>query len=513
MGALDLDCHGAAAATVMNLQPTRELTLRFRPSSLALALLANLACWGAIAEPQASAGGSARIESVVSDRFQPCPDAADKPALAGSLCARLALPLDPQKPSLGRIKLFVRKFPAQGQRVGELWLVAGGPGELGASFYPLLDRFRSAAPGYDLIVPDHRGTGYSTRMCPAEELPASPGGTALQGAEWGACYAALNADPARTRAFSISNAANDLRRLIDRYSSGPRIDLYAVSYGTQLTLRMMQMPPRHSLDGIILDSLVPLDTTQRYDLSRRSMAVDQVGRETLAACDRRPRCRRLVGGSAEAALKAVEVDKAAAAIIGAPPKEFFGALLDYPALRSTIPQIIAGLRTGDTAPLQRAKKRVAEIGETFSAYPQSPSSIPLAGLISSSENNARPNLTAAQLQAEGRQQLFTSPIPGYLISPGLPLYDKDARFGKPPRDLPRTLVMQGDRDPKTPYVGALEHVAALKGRGPIVVETMVGGPHFTLFTAPVCAVTAIRRFLSFKRLPTRCEMAKFASNP
>jgi hypothetical protein len=130
-------------------------------------------CVSASAQPHSApittSSGTARLG------FIPCADADAKPALAGSLCARTTAPLDAQAPSGGRIELFVRLFPATTHAVGQLWLVAGGPGESGASFYPLLARLRAAAPGYDLVIPDHRGTGFSTRLCPAEEAPASPG--------------------------------------------------------------------------------------------------------------------------------------------------------------------------------------------------------------------------------------------------------------------------------------------------------------------------------------------------
>jgi pimeloyl-ACP methyl ester carboxylesterase len=473
----------------------KETPLRTRLAALALSLL--------------SAGfyaGDAPAQPVAADAFGPCADAKEKPALAGSLCARVSAPLDERTPSAGRVTLFVRKFPAQGRRLGQLWLVAGGPGESGATFYPLLERLRSAAPGYDLMVPDHRGTGYSTRLCPTEESPESAGETALEGAEWGTCFASLQAESARARAFSISNAARDLRSLIDRYRAGGHVYLYGVSYGTQLVLRTMQAAPPRKVDGIVLDSLVPRETTQQWDLSRRAMVVDQVGRAVLADCDRRSDCRSMVGGSAEAALAAIEADKKAETELGSPPKVFFGALLDDPVQRAAIPAIIAGLRSGDLKPLQDAKARFDVMGAKFNDYPQSPSSIPLVTMISVSENDARPNLTHDQLQDEARGQLFTSPLPGFLIDPGVPSYAKDASFGQEPRVLPPTLVMQGDLDPKTPYAGAVEHVAALRTSGPISMMRVSGAPHFLVFTAPDCSIQAIRRFLAHQRTPEVCSV-------
>ena len=151
-----------------------------------------------------------------------CADAQAHQALRDTQCAQLAVPLDHDAVETETIDIFVRKFPAHGAPVGELWLIAGGPGESGASFYPFVDTLRAAAPGYDLIVLDHRGTGLSTRLCPEEESNGSPGGMALEGAEWGSCIGAMHANPQRTHSFSIGNAARDLGLLMDRLGGDVR---------------------------------------------------------------------------------------------------------------------------------------------------------------------------------------------------------------------------------------------------------------------------------------------------
>lgn len=439
--------------------------------------------------------------------FIACADAAREPGLAGSLCATVSAPLDRRHPALGDVALFVRKIPAAGRSKGQLWLVAGGPGESGASFYPFLATLRAAAPGYDLLIPDHRGTGYSTRLCPAEEAVKSDGGTALAGAEWGTCFAALNADAERTRAFTISNAAFDLQTLIDRLSTSGRIYLYGVSYGTQLVVRTLAIAPPRRLDGVILDSLVPPDATKLWDLSHRSAVVDTVGRQVLAACDRDEKCRVRFGGSAERALHSIIDDPKTTALLGENPKYFFGALLDFPELRAQIPDIMAAILRGDKARIDRITAREEEIGRRFNAYPQSPSSIPLVSLISRSENDARPGLTAAKLASETAAYLFASPLPEQLLRAGLPVYLHDADFGATPKYLPPTLVVQGDLDPKTPYEGARAHIAQLSKAGPVTLLTISGGPHFALFTAPECLGPAIRHFLTTHRPSTaRCAI-------
>jgi pimeloyl-ACP methyl ester carboxylesterase len=215
------------------------------------------------------------------NRFTPCDDAA-LPGLAGSLCAISQTPLRPDDPETGVVDLFVRKFPStSGTTTGQVWLIAGGPGESGASFYPFLDTLRAAFPNRDLIIPDHRGTGYSTRLCPVEEAADSPGGYALAGAEWGSCIGGMYADLDRTQAFTVTNASHDLSTLIARYRSEGSVQVYGVSYGTQLILRMLQTAPV-GLDAVVLDGLVPLEASAELDLSHRTAVVDKVGRSLLS---------------------------------------------------------------------------------------------------------------------------------------------------------------------------------------------------------------------------------------
>lgn len=431
-----------------------------------------------------------------SDDFAPCVDADTDPALAGSLCARRAAPLDYRDRSLGDLELFVRKFPAKGRSRGRVWLVAGGPGESGAAFYPLIDRFRAAFPGYDLMIPDHRGTGFSTRLCSAEESTDSPGGAGLEGAEWRSCFAALQAGGARVRAFTITAAANDLNGLVDRYGGPGRTWIYGVSYGTQLVLRTMVAAPPSRVDGIVLDSLVPPETTDRWDLSHRSAVVDEVGRRVLADCDAVPACRASLGGSAVGAMQAVVDDPALSGkVSGGRPKLFFGALLDSPELRGRIPEILAALRKGDADPAQRALADLQALGAGMMRFPQSPSSVPLVAMISAAENNARPGLTQAQIDEEAEAYLFTSPLPGQLLGGANLAYPRDDAWGRLPPRLPRTLIIHGDMDPKTPLAGAAAHLELLRRSGDVRLVTVAGAPHFVAFTAPHPFIAAAKTFV------------------
>jgi pimeloyl-ACP methyl ester carboxylesterase len=443
----------------------------------------------------AMAGGSAQAGG-----FAPCGDAGDVAALAGSLCARVEAPLVPSDADGASIELFVRKFPvADGRpRRGEVWLVAGGPGEAGASFYPALPALRRAFPDFELVMPDHRGTGYSTKLCPLEEAPESAAGIDLAGEEWGTCIASMYANPARTQAFSITHAAHDLSSLIRTHRGDGPVHLYGVSYGTQLALRMLQVAPVE-LDGLVLDGLVPPEGAAEWEISQRTRIADAVGRAYLTP-EQRDTVARLVAHAQSGPAWLGDVP-------GKDIRQFMGRLLDFPMLRARIPALAEELLRDDSTLLFRTVADLGDVGRALLPVPQSPSSMPLVMLITGSENNSRTDLTREAVAKDAEGALFTSPLPGLAVEPPVPLYRRDAAFGNLPARLPRTLVIQGTLDPATPIEGARAHIAALSPRGDIHLTTVNGGAHALVLTGQACFVEAVSAFMAGARVPNVCHQA------
>ncbi len=443
----------------------------------------------------AMAGGNVQAAA-----FAPCADAGEFAALAGSLCARVEAPLVPSDADGAKVELFVRKFPvAEGRpRRGEVWLVAGGPGEAGASLYPALPALRRAFPDYELVMPDHRGTGYSTRLCPVEEAPASAGGSDLAGEEWGACIGSMYGDPARTQAFSITHAAHDLSSLIRAYRGDGPVHLYGVSYGTQLALRMLQVAPVE-LDGLILDGLVPPEGATEWEISQRTRIADAVGRASLTP-EQRDNVARLV---AHAQSGPAWLDEVPSKDI----RQFMGRLLNFPVLRARIPVLAESLLRDDTTLLERTVADLGDIGRALLPFPQSPPSMPLVMMITGSENNSRPDLTREAVAKDAEGALFTSPLPGLAVEPPAPLYRRDPSFGALPARLPRTLVIQGTLDPATPIDGARAHIAALSSLGDIQLTTVEGGAHALVLTGQGCFIDAVSVFMAGAKAPDSCSQA------
>ncbi|MET0328173.1 MAG: alpha/beta fold hydrolase [Luteimonas sp.] len=442
--------------------------------------------------------GLSPLAHAASDARMPCPDAMPAALLADSTCTVVRLPLRHEAPDAAGIEVFVRRVPAPDptRRRGEVWLIAGGPGEPGVALHPMLATFREAFPDHDLVIPDHRGTGRSTRLCPAQESPDSAGGVSLAGTEWGPCIGALHADTARTTAFTITQAAQDLSALIARQRQPGDVHVYAVSYGTQLALRMLQVAPQ-PLDGLVLDGLVPAELDMQWDISHRTALVDAVGREVLGPDGSAAYARVLARNDPDAAWRAH--------VPGGDLRRVLGTLLNFPTLRDRLPAIVDALARDDAAPLRTALEDLGGIVSVLTADPMAPPSLPLVMLVSTSENNNRPALDRATVDAEARDALFTSAIPGFLVDPPLPLYERDAHYGQTPTALPRTLVIHGTLDPNTAYAGALSHVEALSKAGPVQMTTVERGAHLLAFVAPSCFAASVRAFLEAGAVPPHCS--------
>ena len=447
--------------------------------------------------------------------FTPCEDAA-LPHLAGSYCAKQTVPLvygieGSQGQASETLEIFIRKFPAAQKSKGQVWLIAGGPGEAGTSFYPSIERFQQAFPHYDIVIPDHRGTGYSSRICQKEESVNSPGGTALAGSEWASCFKALADNPDRTRAFSITHAAKDLSQVMGATKTSGKRYVYGVSYGTQLLVRFLKLKPKAlRLDGVILDSLTPEETNLNYDLSHRSHYTNETGLSVLENCDKDEICH----GNSTQALKDeladilknqdqnpnLKISKSSNEL-----KLTLASLLDYPASRNLLPRIINDLKVEKTDSLEKAKGLMRQDPLYTAAYPQGGSSIPLSAVISGSENNLRKTLTPKDVAEESKSFLFKSPLPEILAGGSGPFYAPDGLFGTPLKTDVPILVLQGTLDPKTPWVAAKERVTTWQKNSPLHLTwvTVKDAPHAIYWIAPNCFKASIEDFLNQRLQKTK----------
>ncbi|XXX73353.1 alpha/beta fold hydrolase [Sorangium sp. So ce134] len=196
-------------------------------------------------------------------------------------CAEIPVPLHWDQPEGKTITFFVkRKLAAAQPSRGQLWLLNGGPGYSGADFEPLVQFLAGVDPTLDLYMPDHRGTGRSSRLgCADGETPESEAGSYLTDAEMAACLpsikAALGDD---IQGFTVSNAARDVGEIIARTRApGGEVIVFGGSYGSIWGHRYLQLYPDQptavSLTALAVNSHLSDLEIWLNDLGQRYMAL------------------------------------------------------------------------------------------------------------------------------------------------------------------------------------------------------------------------------------------------
>jgi len=190
-------------------------------------------------------------------------------------CANLSLPLDWSSTSSTKIQIFVKRVnSASGKRKGQLWLLNGGPGGSGAGMEVLIPVLSQLMGDYDLMIPDHRGTGRSAALwCPEiDQMRASPTTDTIK-----SCVSYLEerfGDDLHH--YTTTNAALDLRAAINLTATEDDvINIYGVSYGTYLAQRYMILAPDQA-DRITIDGICPPDVCRSdyYDVNNNIVGSD-----------------------------------------------------------------------------------------------------------------------------------------------------------------------------------------------------------------------------------------------
>lgn len=419
--------------------------------------------------------------------FAPCELDSTYNDLKGSECVYAELPLNYQEQSNNistadtnaTLKIFVRKFPALEKAKGTLWLLAGGPGESGAAFYSEITWFKKLFPEFDIYVQDHRGTGASSKICPQENIDSEQG-LNLAPNEWGPCYGFIHQNSDYVKSFSISNAAEDLANLIKLYGKGETY-VYGVSYGTQLALRLLSQE-KVAVNGVILDSLVPHQLDDQFDLSHRSHVVNYVGQQVLARLSDKPKeLENTILTLNRKYLLLSDIDKS---LPNTSLSQFLGTLLDIEPIRSQIPTIVTELNAGNVEPIKAAITDAQTwLKSLYRGYTNEGMSLMLVDLITSSENNLRPQKTKKEVLNEQDSLAFTSPLPYLIAESHIPTYAKDKYFGYVPNSNVPILVLQGTLDPKTQFEGAKAHLELFEGNVKPKLVALDGAPHAIIYSA------------------------------
>ncbi|WP_437313903.1 alpha/beta fold hydrolase [Sorangium sp. So ce385] len=208
-------------------------------------------------------------------------------------CAHIPVPLHWDQPEGKTITFFVkRKLAATQPSRGQLWLLNGGPGNSGVDFEPLVPFLASVDPTLDLYIPDHRGTGRSSRLgCADGETPESEAGSNLTDAEVAACLPAIEAELGDDiKGYTITNAARDVGETIARTRApGGEVLILGRSYGTIWGHRYLQLypdqPTAAALTGLAVNA----------HLSNLEFWLNDLGQRYMALCGANPSCAEKLG--------------------------------------------------------------------------------------------------------------------------------------------------------------------------------------------------------------------------
>ena len=213
-------------------------------------------------------------------RFEECPKALSGET-ANRTCATSTVPLRHSDPSGSRIDLLVARYAAQNQSKGQLWMLDGGPGGTGVNYMHelVLPYYRQL--GYDIYIPQHRGTGHSSPLsCAMPNEPAACGAEVVE--KWGDDLTG----------YSSVEAGHDVGVLIERArEEGTKVFVFGLSYGSYWAQRYLQAYPTQA-DGVLMDGILPLD----QGLWNSDSLTNEAGLRLLSACAADEACKAALGG-------------------------------------------------------------------------------------------------------------------------------------------------------------------------------------------------------------------------
>ncbi|WP_239513954.1 alpha/beta hydrolase [Streptosporangium sp. 'caverna'] len=194
----------------------------------------------------------------------------------GFECAKLAVPLDHEKPAGEKIGISVIRLPASGDRIGSILINPGGPGSSGIQYARGATSALSKAvrARFDVIGFDPRGVGDSSpvRCLSTNDLDSYVG---LDGTPDSPDEVAVLEESSRRFASGCQARSGDLLAHIGTADAArdmdllraalgdPRLTYLGKSYGTQLGAVYADLFPDHVralvLDGAVDPSLPPLE--------------------------------------------------------------------------------------------------------------------------------------------------------------------------------------------------------------------------------------------------------------
>jgi len=325
-------------------------------------------------------------------------------------------------------------------------------------FEGLVELIGQRFPDVDFYLPDHRGTGKSSRIGCTAEGGRTEGGFFITPGEWPACLAEAQSTMGDAlAAFSTTNAANDIGLLVERAKApGQPAFVYGVSYGTYWANRYMQLFPEQA-EGVILDSVA----APGMSLARQDEDANEAARDLFAVCQKDSTCAQKLGadpwGKANALLAKLKAGHCPGiAVEGfdtyALLRQAFGGMLMHPDQRRMIPPIVYRADRCEARDVTALRPFVLSLTGTPKATPFLRQwGFVLSNNVLFSELWEAPSPTATELAAIREASVASRDVTAAMdaLVGKWPIYPQDAYAGKwATREKP-VLVLQGGLDPAT----------------------------------------------------------------
>ena len=428
----------------------------------------------------------------------------------GAECGEADVPLRWEEPDGPRVHLFVKRIGDVGAPT-QLWMLNGGPGASGSDFEPIA-RELARDGTFVFYLPDHRGTGRSTRLGCAAEDDASAGGFAIVDAEWDACVAELRERHGEDlAAFTTTQAARDVVWMIEQTRrEGQAVNVWGGSYGTRWAQRYLQVEPAQA-SSVTLMGVVTADRHMgNYD-----EVYDEIGDAWLERCGADAFCAGRLGPDVVSRARAIWASLdggqcAAAGLDKRTVRSFFAAIMLWSwDERALIPATLARLERCNTADLAALRYLRAVLAQPSAPNVNDRLQSSLLGMnISASElwPAEPPPIEALRAIDDAAIVSFGSAVRMAQRVPAWPRYTPDEHAGRYPETELPVLLINGEFDPATTADDAREVAMHFTRENQSLV---IGRDATHSFTSPTAAgywcFAAL--MVAFARSPTEPPLA------
>lgn len=484
------------------------MTVRRRPPGLVIVIatgLLALACAGTEAETDAE---SSRADDAATT--EPSVEPIAWEACGETRCATVAMPLDHDDPGGATIDVFVRRRPADGNRIGALFVDFGGPGA-GAS--TRIDSFpvpEAITERFDIVGMDPRGVGRSSPLdCgldPATLYSADPtvedGADARRLVDLSERYAD---DCEQQRGDVLAHlGTRDVARDLDRIRAGmgdDQLSYLGFSYGTAIGQAYAEQFPDR-VRAMVLDGVVD-PAPDGIDAAAAQAAGFELALANWAAdCPDRSSCP--FGDGALGSVDRV-LDRAEAGIGSSGATRVLGRgeaaiALSYalysPSLWHALDQALADALDGDG-------RRMVTMADAFTELVDFAAYFAVSCLDSSWPRDTEVFLDRAAAAGERAPRFGEAIVNDYLRCAVWPA-GADPLGAITAPDAPPILVVSTTGDPATPHAGGVR-VAERLASG--VLLTHEGEGHTIVYAGNRCIDGAVTAYLTSLELPgagSRC---------